>query len=326
MDSLTQLTLGAAVGYVVAGRKLGKKALLWGAFAGTLPDLDFIPTLPLDDEFLFLKYHRGFSHSFIFTVVGAAFMSWVLRRKELFSLFFWGFLTHIILDAFTSWGTQLFWPLSPRIAFNAIFIVDPFYSIPLIIAVVASLFYSSHEKRKTWILVSLVISSMYLVMSLGIKLSMNHKFETLFKTQGLDVIQYKTRPSPFNIILWSATAETEDHYHYAMISLFDSTLPHEVYTIEKKQHHIESYTDERTQELLRYTKGYFSTRPYKDGVLVHDLRYGFMGDPFLNGENYVFSYYLQKTDDGTVTLRVYNPRPTNTSVLLAQLWERLKGI
>ena len=60
MDSLSQLTFGAACGEAILGKKVGKKALLWGAILGTLPDLDILIPLgsPVDD----FVYHRGFSH------------------------------------------------------------------------------------------------------------------------------------------------------------------------------------------------------------------------------------------------------------------------
>ena len=45
MDSLTQLTFGDACGEAILGQKVGRKALVWGAILGTLPDLDvFIPS------------------------------------------------------------------------------------------------------------------------------------------------------------------------------------------------------------------------------------------------------------------------------------------
>ena len=42
MDTITQMALGAAVGEAVLGRKMGGRAMLWGAALGTLPDLDII--------------------------------------------------------------------------------------------------------------------------------------------------------------------------------------------------------------------------------------------------------------------------------------------
>ena len=64
MDSLTQIVLGAAVGEAVLGRKIGNKAILWGAIAGTIPDLDVLSKLFVDDVTA-NEWHRGFSHSIL---------------------------------------------------------------------------------------------------------------------------------------------------------------------------------------------------------------------------------------------------------------------
>jgi membrane-bound metal-dependent hydrolase YbcI (DUF457 family) len=63
MDSITHIVLGACVGEVLMDRKAGKKAILWGALAQSIPDIDFIngAWMPLTKE---LIAHRGITHSF----------------------------------------------------------------------------------------------------------------------------------------------------------------------------------------------------------------------------------------------------------------------
>ena len=58
MDSLTQATLGAAVGEAMLGKKIGGKAALIGAVIGTIPDLDVLLTpffTPLENISICLK-------------------------------------------------------------------------------------------------------------------------------------------------------------------------------------------------------------------------------------------------------------------------------
>ncbi len=81
MDSLTQIVLGAAVGEVVLGRKVGNKAMLWGALAGTIPDLDVYQSL-IFDSLTANELHRGFSHSILFSLIFAPLLAWILVRKE----------------------------------------------------------------------------------------------------------------------------------------------------------------------------------------------------------------------------------------------------
>ena len=123
MDSLTQIVLGASIGEAVLGRKVGNKALLYGAIAGTIPDLDVFASY-FTDTVTALSVHRGFTHSILFSILFAPIFGWMLSRfeshksfKDWSWLFFWAFITHPILDSYTTWGTQLFWPFESRLAF-----------------------------------------------------------------------------------------------------------------------------------------------------------------------------------------------------------------
>lgn len=79
MDSLTQIVLGAAMGEVSLGKKIGNRAMVWGALAGTIPDLDVVSNLWME-EIDSLAFHRGISHSFFFSIVGAFLFGWLVHR------------------------------------------------------------------------------------------------------------------------------------------------------------------------------------------------------------------------------------------------------
>ena len=85
MDSLTQIVLGAAVGEVVLGKKVGNKAMLWGAIAGTIPDLDVYQSL-FFDSLRANELHRGFSHSILFSLIFAPILAWLVYKKEKWTL------------------------------------------------------------------------------------------------------------------------------------------------------------------------------------------------------------------------------------------------
>ena len=119
MDSLTQIVLGASVAEATLGKKIGNKAIFLGAIAGTIPDLDIVMRFFVDDLSASVM-HRGFSHSLIFPFIIAPILG-VLCKKiysdldnvsqfEWNKMFFLTLLTHPLLDAQTTWGTQLFWP------------------------------------------------------------------------------------------------------------------------------------------------------------------------------------------------------------------------
>ena len=117
MDSLTQIVLGASVAEATLGKKIGNKAILLGAIAGTIPDLDIITRFFVDDLTASVM-HRGFSHSLIFPFIAVPIMAAILNKVyykyqnvsyfDWLKMFFLSIITHPLLDAQTTWGTQLF--------------------------------------------------------------------------------------------------------------------------------------------------------------------------------------------------------------------------
>ena len=154
MDSLTQIVLGAGIGEAVLGRKAGNKALLYGALAGTIPDFDVLASY-FTDTVTALAIHRGFTHSIFFSILFAPVFGWIVSSYETYKnfkswswLFFWAFLTHPILDAHTTWGTQLFWPFDLRLAFKTIFVIDPLYTLPFLACLLLVLFQKRNSKKR----------------------------------------------------------------------------------------------------------------------------------------------------------------------------------
>src|SRR5690606_3510751 len=126
MDPVTQGLLGAAAAQVLLGRRLGRRAWLYGAVGGMAADLDVL-IRSSDDPLVALRYHRHFTHSLAFVPVGGVLsaLPWVLRtrfaehRRSIVLGTTAGYATHALLDAFTSYGTMLWWPLSQaRVAWN----------------------------------------------------------------------------------------------------------------------------------------------------------------------------------------------------------------
>ncbi len=146
MDSLTQGLLGAAAAQAVLRDRLGKRTWLYGAVGGMAADLDiFIRSST--DPLVGLTYHRHFTHSLFFIPIGGvlAALPWILRkrhaadRRAILAATTIGYATHALLDLFTTYGTQLWWPVSTmRAALNGVSIVDLLFSVPLAWGVVAA--------------------------------------------------------------------------------------------------------------------------------------------------------------------------------------------
>jgi inner membrane protein len=139
MDNVTHALFGATLGHVVGGRRLGRRALVWGAVANNLPDLDVLATIvagPLGEW----RYHRGLTHAFWFGPVAGALLgagAWRLDRRRRpdappgpwVLLFVLALSLHPLMDMTTSWGTQWLAPFSrARLALDALPIIDLVYT------------------------------------------------------------------------------------------------------------------------------------------------------------------------------------------------------
>ena len=192
MDSITQAALGAAVGEAVLGKKIGHGAAILGAIVGTIPDLDILLT-PMFSSIERLSVHRGFSHSILFCLLGAFLLSYLMSKwkplgkgikklafRRLWIFNFLALFTHVLLDAFTTYGTLLFLPLSDkRVSFDSINIVDPVYTIPLILGLLLSMKREQSSEARSipnWIGVG--VSTLYLLFTLGHKSHMTKILKT----------------------------------------------------------------------------------------------------------------------------------------------------
>lgn len=332
MDSLTQIVLGAAVGEAVLGRKVGNKAMLYGAIAGTIPDLDTFASY-FTDTITAIEVHRGFSHSIVFSVLGAIVFGWLISKIEKRSgvgwkgwsmLMFWGLFTHPLLDSFTTWGTQLFWPLDIRLAFKSVFVIDPLYTLPFIIFVILAMRRKKDDpKRAKYNKLGLLISSGYLVMSLIFKSIAFGNFKQSLEKQGIFYERMDVRPTPFNTILWTANVETDDAYLIGFFSLFDKQLVR--FTAYPKHHEYlgRLKNDKNVQRLIDISNGWYIISEEDGALYFNDLRFGKL-DIRDRESNFVFSYKLIP-DDGTIRAEEVSKRPDEGAKLLKALWERLQG-
>lgn len=167
LDPLTQGLLGAAAAQALFGRRL-RRAWLIGAAGGVLPDADVL-VRSAADPLLAVEYHRQFTHSLAFVPVGGAVaaLPWLASRggreawKPVLGAAVAGYATHGLLDAFTTYGTQLFWPFSPyRVAWNAVSIVDPVFTLALL----AGVAWAAREARRLPAALALAFCALYLAL------------------------------------------------------------------------------------------------------------------------------------------------------------------
>ncbi len=334
MDSLTQIVLGAAAGEAVLGKKVGNKAILWGAIAGTIPDLDVLSKLFVDPVTA-NELHRGFSHSILFSVLAAPIFGWLLSKiygpqeanwKDWSKLMFWGLFTHPILDAFTTWGTQLFWPIDYKLSFKNIFVVDPLYTVPFLICVLTAMFYKrTHPKRKKINLLGIYMSSGYLLITLGIKWYTYQKFQSSLQEQGISYKEIQTKPTPLNSILWSANVETDHSFLIGHYSLFDKNDTIQFLEFPKNHHLLkEIKSDPLIPRLIALSQGWYTIEKKDDTFLFNDLRFGQLGIG-AEATKFVFSYELYYDSGGHLIATESERNPDEAAPLLKNLFKRVLG-
>lgn len=333
MDSLTQIVLGAAVGEAVLGKKVGNKAMLYGAIAGTIPDLDTFAG-NFFDTITAIEIHRGFTHSIVFAVIFAPVFGWLISKIESSSevtwknwswLMFWGLFTHPLLDAHTTWGTQLFWPFDLRLAYKNIFVIDPLYTLPFLVFLILAMSNKrSDPKRRKFNTAGLLLSSFYLlIITPGLKLYTYQKFENALESQEIAYERLDTRPTPLNAILWTANIESEDRFYIGNYSIFDSQ-PINFYQVPKN-HELAGplQKDPNFNRLIQISEGWYSLSQENDNLYFNDLRFGKMDieDP---EAPFIFSYLLTM-EHGELTATETEKEITDAKKLLPRLWARILG-
>ncbi len=330
MDSFTQIALGIAVAEVCAGKTLKNKTFLYGAVLGTLPDLDVLVGLflnPVDG----VQIHRGLSHSVVLFLFLSPLLGWLISKIEknnirffqATTMVFYCLLTHVLLDLFTSWGTQIAWPLPYRFALKTIFVIDPLYTIPLLIALVMVWKTKSVSLRRKYIIKGLYFSSAYLVLSCCIKLYALNQFEKALNAQGISYTEIIVKPTAFNLILWNANIATPHAYLLSDYSLFDRQ-PISFRNYSKNTTLESQLTGNPDFEKLKIiSEGWYIISQHNETLYFNDLRFGLLNDNSLQPQ-FAFSYQFIPTTSGLKAIEVPKEK-RDGKLLLQKIFKRLKG-
>lgn len=323
MDSITQAALGASIAGAVAGKTLGRSALLIGALVGTLPDLDVV--IDYGSAVANLTQHRGFSHSLFVLVPLSFLLAWGLWRwKPLISYQRWlalvGLLlvTHPLLDVFTTYGTQLFWPLGHPIGLNSIFIIDPLYTLPLLAGCLAFLLRPPAGEALT---AGLLVSSLYLGWTLVAQQWITERVSPALAEAGMGEASLMVQPMPFNTVLWRVTAITEDARVEIVTGFLDDRDNLNLEHFSRNPEIARSVASlPEAQRLEWFTEGFLHYERVDNQITATDIRLGIPG-------MHPFRFVLAEVSDSGVTPVTSRqmPRPSINSDALPLLWSRLTG-
>lgn len=328
MDSLTQLVLGATTQVAVLGKEQKRKALLYGAILGTLPDLDVF--IPYGDPISEMTFHRGFSHS-IFVLTPLALLLTILIRKfahndsysgkRLFLAIWLGLVSHSLLDSFTIFGTQIFWPLNlTPTSWSSVFIIDPFYTLPLLALFIGVLFKGVTKNMYRFASVALILSSAYLGLGLASSSYNSARVKQSFADMNIKIHSMKAAPLPFNIIIWRIISQTEDGQMYESVSgIFDTQAPEHL-KIPTRSDLAEVVRDNwYFQRLNWFTGGWVSLEQIEDALVVSDLREGAIGQM-------PYRFILARQDENKIWRQLKIPAQIEPDYSFKESFYRLKLI
>jgi inner membrane protein len=319
MDIFTQALLGSAVAQLGAKKSEIKIATFIGCIAGILADADiFIQSA--NDPLLFLDYHRHFTHAIAFIPIGAligALVCWPFVRKNInFSrLYFFAFLGYMlsgVLDAFTGYGTHLLLPFSDdRIAANLISIIDPIFTLSLLVGVIGNIKF----KSKKITIYSLIFCTTYLVIAyIQQGEATNIQYE-IAKKRGHVIEKSIVKPTLGNIVLWRSIYLYQDNYYIDAIRVgLSNDKIYQGETVKRVILDNNFSTIDSTSQLYQdirrfqtFSNNYIAFDP-RDQSILGDIRYSML--PISANPLWGITINPNNSDDHTpyLTMRKHNEK------------------
>lgn len=340
MDSLTHIVLGAAIGEGTLGKQAGKKAMLWGAVLATAPDADVLIGAFMNDLDKMI-FHRGLTHSFFFIALVSPLYGWLISKlskatvnwKQWTLLAFLAQITHALLDSLTSYGTQILMPFSSKaVAVSTISVIDPIFTLPLIISCLFLLFKSNQWKyRQVCATAGFFVASGYLLFTVFNKYQVEQRFITQLEDKGVEIVDLDVKPTLLNNILWRGIAHSGDGiYHVGYFSTADGRDIIDFLEIDGNHHLLRNHMQLiSVQRLIWVSNGFFKIEEYNDGFIFNDLRFGRVAEFSGDDSPYAFSYTLIKDSGASdftverIELQIDRSREGGS---IRKLWNRMFGL
>ncbi|MBF0121399.1 MAG: metal-dependent hydrolase [Desulfobacterales bacterium] len=283
MDTISHIAVSTLTGQTARSIYKGRIILWFCLLAGVFPDIDNIAGLWGIEAYL--RYHRGITHSFIGGLLLSLILVAIFRFSiksfpfiKGFGLAYLMFALHIFLDLITSYGTQIFLPFTDhRYTFNSVFIIDPIYTITIIIMFILSVIF--FKRRMIIGIVGIIWIFSYPVINFSIKNMLDYQIKNNIIEAGVNFKSIHILPDFLSPIFWKVIIDQESYYHMAGINMF-----HLDKTLELKGF---SKADKSLLQELAKKDSFFNTylwfstylvmekRPSNIGVnmIIYDLKY-----------------------------------------------------
>ncbi len=223
MDPISQGVLGASAAQAASRPRHLLAATLCGTLAGMAPDLDALIRSDAD-PLLYLEYHRQFTHALIFIPFGALFCAAVLQLlvratlsfRQTYAYCLLGYATHGLLDACTSYGTQLLWPFSSaRVAWHTVSIIDPVFTAPLLVLIGLGVW----RRRTGYARLALVWVAVFMLCGVVQRERAELAGTSLAAARGHDPQRLSAKPSFGNLLVWKVIYEYDGRYYVDAVRL-----------------------------------------------------------------------------------------------------------
>ena len=299
MDSVTQFLLGASVAGATLGPRLGARALLIGGVIGTLPDLDAF--IPMGNAIDTMTHHRGFSHSVLVQTAVAPLVAYGVTRIVRDARPHWRYvllaawlclITHSLLDALTTYGTQILWPLQigPPVALPSVFIIDPLFTSLLLAGVVSM--WALRRRRAVAMRANrilLLLGMLYLGIGISGHMIVTARAEAHPDFQGKAL---HVQPAPFNILFWQVLGVDDRRYVSGLTSLLGSCSIAEISSHIRHAQPPNGFVPSASVRRLEwFSDGFYTYQDNTDGLAITDLRMGLH-------PNFVFSFVFARKETG----------------------------
>jgi inner membrane protein len=335
MDSLTHIVLGACIGEAFAGKQVGKKALIWGALAQSVPDIDFIAAFWLNPAKELLA-HRGFTHSLLFGASMTFFLALVAERwhrPHEFTLRKWIYFfateifVHLLLDACNAYGVGWFEPFSSyRISFNTLFVADPFFSIwPAISFAAILILKTTNRNRVRWAKWGIAFCIIYTAYAFYNKMTITQKLREIARVQKINYDRSFSTPTPLNNWLWYVVMQDSNGYHITYRSVFDRSSTAQFEFFPRNDILLRPFENQEDLRLLkRFSQGYYTSEMWSDTLVFNDLRFGQIIGWRERRARFAFHYFLQYPDNNEVVVQRGRFAGWNRAAFIS-LVQRIKG-
>lgn len=337
MDSVTQATLGAAIGEAVLGPRVGWKAAVWGGVIGTLPDLDVV-IMPFVDTAGKLIWHRGPSHGFFFLAIAAPLIGLALNRihRGRATWRLWTILAYlclvmaVLVDAFTVYGTHFFEPFSRYpVAFNNLAIIDPLFTLPLLIGLIVALAMRRQSVgRRRAIFIGLGIAAAYTLWTFAVKAHVNDVTRENLAKENIEYTRYMTAPTLFNTLLWDIHVDIDTGFLSADYSLLDFDRNLNFNYIPRNDQLIAPYEATHAVQTLKwFSRGYYTVTQPDSQIQFNDIRFGGIGEnPRDPAFQYIFAWTIEPpSDTGEVHLKRVDLITDNWQAEIGNIFNRMLG-